>query len=245
MTQIADDTAAPTREDHVHDRTRSVAAPPAGSSLMPLREVLRVIRDSWLIVVVTLAVALVAGWAVTTIVPESYETETTVLVSPTVAVGTGTGTGATAVQAAALVADQVTTYAALAQTPAVLDPAIESSGVEVASTDLVEDVTAEVIPQTSLIVLTVEASSGQEAAELANAISASLIAQIEGPDVAVDPAAGAVGVTGSVVAAPEIPTDPSSPNLLLNLAIALAVGLVVAFLVIVFRQALAAGTREH
>ena len=208
---------------------------------MQLREVLRVIRDSWLIVVVTLAVALVAGWAVTTIVPESYETETTVLVSPTATVGTG----ATALQAAALVADQVTTYAALAQTPAVLDPAIESSGVEVASTDLVEDVTAEVIPQTSLIVLTVEASSGQEAAELANAISASLIAQIEGPDVAVDPAAGAVGATGSVVAAPEIPTDPSSPNLLLNLAIALAIGLVVAFLVIVFRQALAAGTREH
>lgn len=208
---------------------------------MQLREVLRVIRDSWLIVVVTLAVALVAGWAVTTISPESYETETTVLVSPTATVGTG----ATALQAAALVADQVTTYAALAQTPAVLDPAIESSGVEVASTDLVEDVTAEVIPQTSLIVLTVEASSGQEAAELANAISASLIAQIEGPDVAVDPAAGAVGATGSVVAAPEIPTDPSSPNLLLNLAIALAIGLVVAFLVIVFRQALAAGTREH
>lgn len=214
---------------------------------MQLREVLRVIRDSWLIIVVTLAVALVAGWAVSTIVPESYETETTVLVSPTVAVGTGTGaaTGATAVQAAALVADQVTTYAALAQTPAVLDPAIEASGVDVASTELVEDVTAEVIPQTSLIVLTVEASSGQEAAELANAIAASLIAQIEGPDVAVDPAAAAVGVTGSVVAAPEIPTDPSSPNLLLNLAIALAVGLVVAFLVIVFRQALAAGTREH
>ncbi|OMQ16639.1 hypothetical protein A7K94_0201115 [Modestobacter sp. VKM Ac-2676] len=206
---------------------------------MQLREVLRVIRDSWLIIVATVAVALVAGWAVTAIAPARYETETMVLVSPTLPAGSD----ANVVQAATLVNEQVATYAALAETPSVLDPAIESSGVDVASTELVDDVAAEVVPQTSLILLTVEAGSGQDAAELANAISASLIEQIEGPGVGVDAAVGAVGATGTVVAAPEIPTNPSSPDLLVNLLVALAVGLVVSFLVIVFQQALAAAPR--
>ncbi|TFV64674.1 hypothetical protein E4P41_00035 [Geodermatophilus sp. DF01-2] len=207
---------------------------------MQLREVLHVVRQSWLIIVATVVVALAAGWAVTTITPASYEAETQILVTPAVS----PDTGGNAVQAAALVSDQVATYAALAETPAVLDPAIERSGVDVVTNDLVEDVSAEVIPQTSIILLTVAAESATDAAELANAIAASLIEQLEGTGSAGStPTDSAIQATGTVVAPPEIPEDPDSPDLVVNLIVAFAIGLVVAFLVIVFRQALAAGTR--
>jgi capsular polysaccharide biosynthesis protein len=201
---------------------------------MRLRDVLGVIRRSWLVLLVCVLVALGVGWGLTAVSPVTYETETKVLVNPAVSAGGDVNI----TQAAAVVADQIPTYAALAMTPSVLDPAIAASGVDVSSTTLIDDVTAAPIPDTSIIVLTVQADSGQDAASLANAISASLIEQVESQG-------GAVGVDASVVEDPEIPDDPASPRLLINLAAAFAVGLLVAFLVIVFRQALAVGSQEH
>ncbi|NIH66352.1 Wzz/FepE/Etk N-terminal domain-containing protein [Modestobacter marinus] len=201
----------------------------------PLRDVLRVIRRSWLIIVAAVVAGLLAGWLLTVFLPERYETETKVLVDPVVAVEATDSLS----QASALVADRVETFAALAQTPAVLDPAIDAIDADVSSTELVDNVSAEVIPRTSIINITVEAGTPTNAAELANAIAASLITQIEGDGAAATP----VSLTGTVVEAPEIPDELASPLLLLNLLAGLAVGLLVAFLVIVFRQALSAGTR--
>ncbi|MCZ2817345.1 YveK family protein [Modestobacter sp. VKM Ac-2984] len=233
------DTAAPPLPRYRHEAPDS----------MQLRDVLRVIRRSWLVIVAAVVAGLLAGWLVTVFLPDRYETETKILVDPVVSVPVGVDGAAVAgaagaaaenlSQASALVADRVETYAALAQTPAVLDPAIDAIDADVASTDLVDNVTAEVIPRTSIINITVEAGTPTNAAELANAIAASLITQIEGEDTVANP----INVTGTVVEAPEIPDELASPLLLLNLLIGLAVGLLVAFLVIVVRQALATGTR--
>jgi succinoglycan biosynthesis transport protein ExoP len=201
---------------------------------MQLRAVLSVIRRNWLIIVAALVVGVAAAGTLATLLPKSYETETQVLVTSDVPVGTEAG--ATVAQASALATDQVETYAALAMTSAVLDPAIDSSGVDVASTDLVDDVTSEVVPQTSIVMITVSAGSAQDAVELGNAISASLIDQIE----AGAPASGAVQLSGRVVQEPVVPTSPASPFLILDLALGLAVGLAVAFIVVVARQAMAA-----
>lgn len=226
------DTAVPPLPRYRHETRRP----------MQLRDVLRVIRRSWLIIVAAVVAGLLAGWLVTIVLPERYETETKVLVDPVVSLapdGTVPANGLS--QASALVAERVDTYAALVQTPAVLDPAIEAIGADVASTELVDNVSGEVIPRTSIINITVEAGTPTNAAELANAVAASLIAHIEREDTA----ASLVSVTGTVVEAPEIPDELASPLLLLNLLIGLAVGLLVAFLVIVIRQALAAGTRDR
>ncbi|WP_197058431.1 YveK family protein [Modestobacter caceresii] len=239
MTSTPDSrTPAPERTPYM---TIDTAAPPLpryrheDPGSMHLRDVLRVIRRSWMIIVAAVVAGLLAGWLVTVFMPERYETETKVLVDPVVSVEATD----TLSQASALVADRVETFAALAQTPAVLDPAIDAIGADVASTDLVDNVTAEVLPRTSIINITVEAGTPTNAAELANAIAASLITQIEGDAAAATP----ISLTGTVVEAPEIPDELASPLLLLNLLVGLAVGLLVAFLVIVFRQALSAGTR--
>lgn len=198
-----------------------------------LRDVLHLIRRNWLIIVAAVTAALVGGWIITQATPETYETEAAVLVAPAIS-----GDAVTMAQASSFVANQVATYAALAETPAVLDPAIELSGAEVASTEMVNAVTSELVPQTSIIRVTVEGSTGREAAELANAIATVLIERIEEQT----PADGAVRVTGSVVESPIIPAVPASPDVVFNMAIALAVGLLVAFVTIVLRQALTVGS---
>ncbi|MCF6736929.1 YveK family protein [Blastococcus sp. KM273129] len=218
--------------DHGHGPARSGSPSHASSGDATLRDVLQIIRRNWLIVVAALTAALVGGWAITQVTPPTYETQAAVLVSPAVS-----GDAVTMAQASSFVSNQVATYAALAETPAVLDPALELSGAGLASTEVVDAVTSELVPQTSIIRVTVEGSSGQEAAELANAIATTLIDQIEQQT----PADGAVQVSGSVVESPIVPTTPVSPILLVNLAIALTIGLLVAFVTIVFRQALAAG----
>lgn len=222
--------------DHPVDRGtggfRDPAARHAGGSGLTLRDILLVIRRSWLIIVAALVAAVAGGWAITEATPPTYETQAAVLVAP------APGDAVSMAQASSFISNQVATYAALAETPAVLDPAIELSGAQVASTELVDSVSSELVPDTSIIRVTVWGSSAQEAAELANAIAATLIEQIEQQT----PADGAVQVTGSVVESPAVPTTPVSPDLTFNLAIALALGLLVAFVTIVFRQALAVGS---
>jgi capsular polysaccharide biosynthesis protein len=229
------------REDSHADGSPSVTHPSRprprrADSGLTLREVLQLTGRNWFIVVAAVVAALAGGAIITAVSPQSYETKAAVLVIPA-----GSGDANSMAQAASFVSNQVATYAALAETPAVLDPAIEKSGVRIASTDLVDDVTSELVPNTSIINLTVDAGSAREAAELANAIAASLIDKIE----AQTPVDSPVRVTGSVVESPEIPDTPSSPNLILNLLLALAVGLLVAFLAIIFRQALTVGTDEQ
>ena len=200
---------------------------------MALREVLHIIRRSWLILVAAVVVALAAGAVVTMLLPDRYQTETKVLVTPVVA----TGPNANAVQSASLVADQVATYAALVDTSAVIDPAIRQSGVNVTPNDLMGDVTSEVVPQTSLILITVTADSAPHAVGLANALSQNLVQQIHTQASANSP----LQAVGTVVETPQTPDHRSSPNLVLNLVAALAVGLVVGFVVIAIRQALTVG----
>lgn len=240
MTPIGDlAPATVSRENGALDDGRGLHEPrryQPGHPGLTLRDVLLIIRRSWVILLVTVLVALGAGWGITVITPKSYEAQAAVLVAP--AVSTDAGSMA---QAASFVANQVATYAALAETPAVLDPAIKSAGVHVASSQLASNVSSELVPETSIIKLTVDVQSAREAAQLANAIAGTLIAQIEEQT----PPGGAVRVTGSVVESPQAPTVPASPKLSYNLLVAGAIGLLVAFLTIVFRQALAVGTRER
>jgi capsular polysaccharide biosynthesis protein len=195
-----------------------------------LRQVLKVIGRSWVIIVVTVVVALAAGFLVTKEVTPSYQTETKVLLTPSVQTGDAGDLG----PANTVLAAQAPTYAALVTTPLILDPAIKASGAAITSIDLAQDVTASLQAQTSIITITVNADSAEGAAQLANAIAASLIERVK----SVSSIVSGVSASGSVVEAPIIPTEPASPNFLLVMLVALAVGLAVAFLVVAFRQAL-------
>ncbi|MEZ0491229.1 YveK family protein [Kineococcus sp. TBRC 1896] len=162
--------------------------------------------------------AIVLGAAVTALLPRTYAAESKVLLRPA-----PEGT-VPAAEAVALATAQVDTYAALATTPTVLDPAIDAAGVDTDSATLAEDTSATPVPKTTIITITVSAGQAREAAELSNAVAENLLTQV-GTQSTV---AGQAVMTGEVVERPLVPEAPTSPRLLLNLLAAAAVGLAVA-----------------
>ncbi len=207
------------------------AAPPAPADRPSATRRRRLLGADVLVVVVAVVLALAGGYAATRLTPVTYETSAKVLLAPS-----PDGDASSAGQAADLLAAQVPTWAALAQTPAVIDPAVEASGLDLASTEVVDDVDATALAATSIIELTAAGASAQDAAALASAAATSLVDQVEQRSTI----GGTALVTGSVVEQPAVPTAPASPRLLLNLAVALAVGLAVGLAVVVARRALVA-----
>lgn len=201
------------------------SAPPAANRRR------RLLGADVLVVVLAVVLALAGGYAATRLTPVTYEASAKVLLAPS-----PDGDAASAGQAADLVAAQVPTWAALARTPAVLDPAVEASGLDLASTQAVDDVDATALAATSIIEVTAAGASAQDAAALASATAASLVDQVEQRSTI----GGTALVAGSVVEQPAVPATPASPQLLLNLAVALAVGLAVGLAVVVARRALVA-----
>ncbi len=194
----------------------------------------RLLRADVLVVVVAVVLALLGGFLATRLAPVSYETGAKVLFTPS-----PDGEASTAGQSADLVSAQVPTWAALAQTPAVLDDAVKTSGLSLSSTEAVDAVDAAALADTSIVEITATGPSAQEAAVLASATATSLVTQVEERS----SVGGAPLTTGSVVEQPPLPSSPGSPSLLVNLGVALAVGLAVGLGVVVARRALLARRR--
>ncbi len=198
----------------------------------------RLLGADALVVLTAALLALIAGFVVTQVATVTYEASAKVLLTPSASVDASADASSVS-QAATLVSAQVPTWAALAQTPAVLDDAVATAGVDLASTQAVEAVDAAAQADTSIIEITATGSSAQDAAALASATASSLITQVEERT----SVGGAALTTGSVVEQPALPTTPASPSLLLNLGVALAVGLAVGLGVVVARRALVARSR--
>lgn len=211
---------APATSERPAGRREQVAASP--------RTVPEVLRQHGVVVAVTLVVALAGGWLVTQLVRPVYETRATVFLQPQT-----DGEVVSIADAATFATEQAQTYAALVLTPAVLDPAIARSGVDTDSVTLAEDLQVSVVPLTTLIQVEVSAEGAREAAELASAVAVSLVAQVE----AQSEVAGQTLLTGTVVEEPLVPEEPASPRPLLNLALALAIGIAVSGVAVALREA--------
>jgi capsular polysaccharide biosynthesis protein len=202
-------------------------APVGVDGTPPARPLLSAVRRHAVVVVVVLAVALGGGWLVTQLMPTTYATQTTVLLRPQ-----PDGEAVSVAEAAALVEQQVATYAALVTTPAVLDPAIQRAGVDTDAAELAEQVSATAVPQTTLIQIEVEGDDARQTAELAAGVAGSLI-----DTVSQQSQVGSQSlVSGQVVEEPLVPEDPDSPRLALNLAVALALGVAVSAAVVALRE---------
>jgi capsular exopolysaccharide synthesis family protein len=120
---------------------------------------------------------------------------------------------------------RVQSYVKTVSTPAVLQPAIDSLGVDTTAADLSKQVTATTDLNTVLITISVADQSPVQAAAIAEAVAASLIKTI---DVLERPKAGGTSpVNLSVVTPAEAPAAPSAPNTRLNLLLGLVTGVAV------------------
>ncbi|NYF15542.1 capsular exopolysaccharide synthesis family protein [Microbacterium sp. AK009] len=185
---------------------------------MELIDYIRILRKNWLIIVVAtlLGIGVAATYSLTR--TPQYETQSTVFVS------SQSGTSIQELQQGnVFTQDRVTTYSNLVSTPIVMNPVIAELDLGITAAQLDAKVEASSALNTTLITITVTDPDPILAADIANALAASLTAAVEEIETPNDSDVSPVRLTRVKDALP--PLAPSSPNVPLNLALGALVGL--------------------
>ncbi|MDJ0351056.1 polysaccharide biosynthesis tyrosine autokinase [Cryobacterium sp. PH29-G1] len=199
---------------------------------MELRDYIRILRKSWVLIVLCTLVAVGAASAYSIVQTPQYSATSKVFVSTQ-----SSGSTSDLAQGNSFSVARVKTYSALVTTPIVLLPVVATLNLGITADELAARVAASAPLDTSIIDITVTDTDPVRAADTANAISASLtliVEDIETP-VSVD-AASPVKLTRAQEAT--VPTVPVSPNVPLNIALGALVGLALGVGIAVLRETL-------
>lgn len=198
---------------------------------LELRDYIRVLRKSWVLILLCTLVAIAASAGYSLLQKPMYSASTKVFVS------TQSGeTTSELVQGNNFTQARVKTYSTLVTTPIVLLPVIDDLGLDVSAAALAKRITANAPLDTTLISITVEDEDPDVAAQIANAISASLTEVVEEIESSPDQTTSPIKLTRVQDAEP--PLAPVSPNIPLNLALGLIVGLALGLGLAVLREVL-------
>ncbi|MDT0168122.1 polysaccharide biosynthesis tyrosine autokinase [Pseudarthrobacter sp. BRE9] len=186
---------------------------------MEIRDVLKILRRSWILIIASTLVGLLLGGAASMLSKPTYTAETQLFVAIQ-----GSGSIQELQQGNSFGQARVQSYVKTIDSPVVLQPAIESLGLNVTAEDLAGRVKASSDINTVLISISVNDNSPVQAAALAQAIADSLIKTVDSLE---KPKAGGVSpVSMSVIKPAKAPLSPSSPNTKMNLLVGLLAGLV-------------------
>jgi succinoglycan biosynthesis transport protein ExoP len=198
---------------------------------MDLNDLLRILRKHW-ITIVAMTLVGVAGAAVSTILTTPiYRASTLVYVQVQ-----SSGTVGDLVQGGNFVQSQVKSYAEVANQPRVLESVIQSLDLDESPAELAATVTATAPLDTVNIEISVVRDSPQEAAEIANAVTASFREVIG--DITQPSNGGESQVSVSILREATTPISPESPNTRLNLVLGFFVGLVLGLVFAFLREVL-------
>ncbi|PXA69987.1 polysaccharide biosynthesis tyrosine autokinase [Cryobacterium arcticum] len=207
---------------------------------MELRDYIRILRKSWVLIVLFTLVGVGAAAAYSLTLTPKYSATAKVFVSTQ-----GAGTTSELQQGSSFTIQRVKTYSSLVSTPIVLLPVIGTLELGITSDQLARRVTASAPADTSIIDITVTDTDPVRAADTANAVSQSLTAvveDIEAPD-AID-AVSPVKLTRAQEAT--VSATPVSPNVPLNIVLGTLIGLALGVGIAVLRETLETRIRnEH
>lgn len=185
---------------------------------MDLKEYGRLLRRNWVAVVACTLLGILVAGALSLIARPAYTSHTQLFVAIQSA-----GSVAELQQGNTFTQARVQSYVETVKTPLVLQPVIDSLGLEVTPAELAGSVEASADLNTVLITISAVDSSPVQAAAVAQAVADSLIVivgELESPNTGeVSP------IKLSVVTPAVAPTEPSAPNIQLNLLVGLLVGL--------------------
>jgi capsular exopolysaccharide synthesis family protein len=198
---------------------------------MELTDYIRILRKNWVIIVVAtlLGLGIAGAWSLTR--TPQYEAQSTVFVS--------TQSGSTIQdlqQGSNFTQSRVQTYTNLVTTPIVMNPVIAELDLGMTASELSAQVEASAALNTTLITITVTGADPVQAADVANALGASLKSTVERLETPNGTDTSPVRVERVKDALP--PLKPSSPNVPLNLALGALVGLALGIGVAVLRAVL-------
>jgi capsular exopolysaccharide synthesis family protein len=147
-------------------------------------------------------------------------------------------------QGGSFLQNQVKSYADVVTTPVVLQPVIATLNLPVTADELATRVTASSPLDTVIVEITVADTDPRQAAEIANAVAASFENAVTG--LVAESAEGGTPVKITLLKQALIPFSPSSPNVPLNIALGLLVGLALGIGAAVLREVLDTRIRnEH
>ncbi len=199
---------------------------------MELRDYIRILRKSWVLIVMFTLVAVGAASAYSIVRTPQYSATSKVFVSTQ-----SSGSTSDLAQGNNFSVARVKTYSALVTTPIVLLPVVATLDLGVTADELALKVAASAPLDTSIIDITVTDTDPVRAADTANAVSASLTLIVEDIETPVSTdAASPVKLTRAQEAI--VPTIPVSPNVPLNIALGALVGLALGVGLAVLRETL-------
>ena len=205
---------------------------------MELRDYIRILRKSWLIIALLVLVSIAAATAYSITRTPEYSASAKVFVS------TQFGeSGSDLVQGNSFTQARVKTYASLVDTPAVLLPVIARLQLDLVWQDLEPDVSATSPLDTAIIEITVMNEDPAVAANVANAVGAALTAVVADIETTAGSTESPVKLTRVQDAA--VPLEPVSPNVPLNIALGALVGLALGLGLAVLREVLDTRVRNE
>jgi polysaccharide biosynthesis transport protein len=183
-----------------------------------LHDYLEVLRRRWVSVAIVALATLALSAAVTLAMTTRY-TATTRLYF---AVEGSESSLTDLAQGSSFAEKQMISYAEVATSPLVLDPVVDRLNLETTSTDLARTVTAVIPPDTVILEISAVDTDPRRAAAIANAIGQE-VAEVAG-ELSPERADGSKAVQATTLAPALVPTDPSSPRSLRNLALGILLG---------------------
>ena len=211
-----------------------------GAFCVELRDYLRILHRSWVLVLATTLLGLLIAGGYSLFVSPKYQATTQMFVSVRTE-GAATGD---LVQGGTFARQVVASYVDIVNTAIVLDPVIEQLGLDQTTAQLATQISASSALNTVNIEITATDENPEQAAAIANATAASftnvvqdVLEKPEGED------AGPSPVQIRTVQPATVPTSPVSPNVPLNLMLGLLVGLALGIGIAVLRSVL--DTRIH
>lgn len=205
--------------------------PTQGDPGLNLQDYGRILRRGWIVIVAATMAGLLLAGAASIISRPTYTSETQLFVAIQ-----NSGSVQEMQQGNTFSQARVQSYVKTVDTPVVLQPVVESLGLDTTAAALASRVRASTDLNTVLINISVTDSSPVQAAAIAQAVANSMIKavdQLERPK-----AGGSSPVSLSVITPATVPSSPSAPNTQLNLLLGAVFGLGIGLAIAILRSTL-------
>jgi capsular exopolysaccharide synthesis family protein len=202
-----------------------------GDPNLNLSDYLRILRRNWILIASATLAGLLIGGAASVLTPPTYTSETQLFVAIQ-----SSGTVQELQQGNTFTQARVQSYVKTVDSPAVLQPAIDSLGIGTSAEDLANQVKASTDANTVLITITASDRSPAMAGAIAQAVADSLITTVDKLE---SPKAGGTSpVSLSIIKPAKAPAYPAAPNTRLNLVVGTLIGLTLGIALSLLRSTL-------
>lgn len=186
---------------------------------MELKDYLRVLRRSWILVLACALVGVLGSGTASLLVKPTYTSETELFVALQ-----NSQSVSELQQGSVFTQARVQSYVKTVNTPVVLQPVIDSLSLDTTPQELGRKIMASSDPNTVIIAISVQDQSSVQAAAIAQAVASSLVQVVDALE---KPSQGSTPspVKLSIVTPATAPAEPSAPNVQRNLLLGLLCGL--------------------